>query len=197
MLPPGLSFTAVSAKALKAAQTSNLAHGYWDWKGMLANNESGFFPYTPATSLLFGLEEAIEMLHEEGLDAVFARHARLGEACRRAVEAWGLELQCIDPDYYSPTVTAVRAPEGHNADHIRALILDNFNMSLGAGLNKVAGKVFRIGHLGDTNDLTIIAALAGVEMGLELAEVPHAKGGVQAAMAYLTEGARSRRGLTA
>jgi alanine-glyoxylate transaminase / serine-glyoxylate transaminase / serine-pyruvate transaminase len=194
MLPPGLSFTAVSAKALKAAQTSNLAQGYWDWKGMLANNESGFFPYTPATTLLYGLEEAIEMLHEEGLDAVFARHVRLGEATRRAVKAWGLEIQCRDPHSYSPTVTAVRMPDGHNADHVRALILEHFNMSLGTGLNKVAGKVFRIGHLGDTNELTILGALAGVEMGLELAAIPHAKGGVQAAMAFLSDAARSRPG---
>ena len=192
MLPPGLSFTAVSAKALKATQTSKLPHGYWDWKDMLANNERGFFPYTPATSLLYGLDEAIAMLHEEGLDAVFARHIRHGEACRRAVKAWGLDLQCRDPEYYSPTVTAIRAPEGHNADHIRAVILDNFNMSLGAGLNKVAGKVFRVGHLGDMNDLTILGALSGVEMGLGVAGVPHKQGGVQAAMDYLTEAARNK-----
>jgi len=191
MLPPGLAFTAVSQKALKASQSSKLAHGYFDWKDMLANNERGFFPYTPATTLLYGLEEAIKMLHEEGLDAVFARHARLGEACRRAVKGWGLELLCRDPKYYSPTVTTVMVPEGHNADHVRAVILEHFNMSLGMGLNKVAGKVFRIGHLGDTNDLTILGALSGVEMGLELAGVPHNKGGVQAAMAYLTEAAKA------
>jgi len=192
MLPPGLAFTAVSEKALKAAQSARLAHGYWDWKEMLANNERGFFPYTPATTLLYGLEEAIAMLHEEGMEAVFARHVRHGEACRRAVAAWGLELQCADPAHYSAAVTGVRTPEGHDADQVRSLILERFNMSLGTGLGKLAGKVFRIGHLGDTNDLTILGALAGVEMGLQLAGVPHAKGGVQAAMAYLAEAARTR-----
>ncbi len=197
MLPPGLSFTAISAKALKAFQTSKLPHGYWDWKEMLANNERGFFPYTPATNLLYGLAEAIDMLHEEGLDAIFARHRRLGEATRRAVSAWGLENLCRDPKYYSSTVTSVLVPEGHNADHLRAVVLENFNMSLGTGLNKVAGKVFRIGHLGDTNDLTILGALSGVEMGLELADIPHRKGGVQAAMAYLAEAARAQPRLAA
>jgi alanine-glyoxylate transaminase / serine-glyoxylate transaminase / serine-pyruvate transaminase len=196
MLPPGLAFTAVSQKALKASQTAKLAHGYFDWKDMLANNERGFFPYTPATTLLYGLDESIKMLHEEGLDAVFARHARFGEACRRAAEAWGLELLCRDPKYYSATVTAILLPEGHNADHFRAVVLEHFNMSLGTGLNKVAGKVFRIGHLGDTNDLTILGALSGVEMGLELAGVPYAKGGVQAAMNYLAEVARTQPRLT-
>jgi len=191
MLPPGLSFTAASAKAFKAAQSAGLPRGYWDWTDMLANNERGFFPYTPATTLLYGLDEAIAMLHEEGLDAVFARHARLGEACRRAVAVWGLELQCREPACYSPTVTAVRVPEGCNADRVRSVILERFNMSLGAGLGKLAGNVFRIGHLGDTNDLTILGALAGVEMGLELSGVPHAKGGVQAAMAYLAGVARN------
>ena len=190
MLPPGLSFTAVSEKALKAAQSAGLLRGYWDWADMLANNGRGFFPYTPATTLLYGLEEAIGMLHEEGLDGVFARHARLGEACRRAVAAWGLELQCRDPAGYSPTVTGVRLPEGHSADRLRSIILEHFNMSLGTGLSRLAGKVFRIGHLGDTNDLTILGALSGVEMGLELSRVPYAKGGVQAAMAYLAEAAR-------
>jgi alanine-glyoxylate transaminase/serine-glyoxylate transaminase/serine-pyruvate transaminase len=192
MLPPGLSFTAVSAKAFAASQTSKLPHGYWDWKEMLANNANGFFPFTPATSLLYGLAEAIDMLHEEGLDAVFARHRRLGEATRRAVAAWGLENLCRDPKHYSPTVTAVMAPGGYNADDIRAVILEHFNMSLGAGLGKVAHKVFRIGHLGDTNDLTILGALSGVEMGLELAGVPHRKGGVQAAIAFLAEAAREK-----
>jgi len=190
MLPPGLAFTAVGPKALKAAQSAKLSHGYWDWKDMLANNERGFFPYTPATNLLYGLAESIDMLHEEGLEAVFARHARLGEATRRAVRAWGLEILCRDPKYYSATVTAVRVPAGHDADNLRAIILEHFNMSLGTGLNKVAGKVFRIGHLGDTNDLTILGALAGVEMGLEIAGIPHNKGGVQTAMAYLAETAR-------
>ncbi len=191
MLPPGLAFTAISDKALAAAKTSKLPRGYFEWKDMLANNERGFFPYTPATSLLYGLEVAIEMLHEEGLDRVFARHRRLGEATRRAVKAWGLENLCRDPKYYSSTVTSVVVPDGHNADDLRATVLENFNMSLGTGLNKVAGKVFRIGHLGDTNDLTILGALSGVEMGLELAGIPHHKAGVQAAMAFLAESARS------
>ncbi|MGO8951933.1 MAG: pyridoxal-phosphate-dependent aminotransferase family protein [Rhodomicrobium sp.] len=192
MLPPGLSFTAVSAKALAASQTSKLPRSYWDWEEMLANNERGFFPYTPATSLLYGLAEAIDMLHEEGLDAVFARHKRLGEATRRAAGAWGLENLCRDPKYYSPVLTAVLVPAGHDAGRLRALILEHFNMSLGAGLGKVAHKVFRIGHLGDTNDLTILGALSGVEMGLELAGVPHRKGGVQAAMAFFAEAAREK-----
>ncbi len=192
MLPPGLAFTAVSAKALQASKTAKMPRGYWDWKEMLTNNERGFFPYTPATTLLYGLEEAIKMLHEEGLEAVFARHTRHGEACRRAVKAWGLELLCRDPKYYSSTVTTVQVPEGHNADHVRAVILEHFNMSLGTGLNKVAGKVFRIGHLGDTNDLTILGALSGVEMGLEIAGIPHKKGGAQAAINYLAEVARSQ-----
>ncbi len=197
MLPPGLAFTAASAKALKAARTSKLPHAYFDWSDMLANNERGFFPYTPATNLLYGLDEAIAMLHEEGLDNVFARHRRFGEATRRAVQAWGLENVCRDQKYYSPTVTAVFVPEGHNADHLRAIILEHFNMSLGTGLNKLAGRVFRIGHLGDTNDLTILGALSGVEMGLELAAIPHRKGGVQAAMAFLAEAARQQPRLAA
>jgi len=190
MLPPGLSFTAISEKALAASRSAKLRRGYFEWKDMLSNNEGGFFPYTPATNLLYGLEVAIEMLHEEGLEVVFARHKRLAEATRRAVKAWGLENLCRDPKYYSPTVTSVLVPEGYNADKLRAIVLECFNMSLGTGLNKVAGKVFRIGHLGDTNDLTILGALAGVEMGLELAGIPHEKGGVQAAIAYLADTAR-------
>jgi len=197
MLPPGLSFTAVSEKALQAAKTSKLPCGFWDWKDMQSANEKGFFPYTPATNILYGLAEAIDMLHEEGLDAVFARHARLGEATRRAVHAWGLELLCRDPKYYSPTVTAVLVPEGHDADRYRAVVLEHFNMSLGTGLNKVAGKVFRIGHLGDTNDLTILGALSGVEMGFSLAGIPHKKGGVQAAIDYLAEVASKQPRLAA
>jgi alanine-glyoxylate transaminase/serine-glyoxylate transaminase/serine-pyruvate transaminase len=196
MLPPGLSFTAISAKALAASRSAKLPRAYFEWEDMLSNNERGFFPYTPATSLLYGLDVAIEMLHEEGLEAVFARHLRLGEAARRAVKAWGLENLCRDPKYYSSSVTAVLVPEGHNADTLRAIALEHFNMSLGTGLNKVAGKVFRIGHLGDTNDLTILGALAGVEMGLELASIPHEKGGVQAAMAFLAEAARKEPRLT-
>ncbi len=185
MLPPGLSFTAVSQKALEASKTAKLPRGFWHWGDMIANNAQGFFPYTPATGLLYGLDEAIKMLHEEGLDNVFARHERHAEATRRAVKAWGLEILCRDPKYYSPVVTTVLMPEGYNADAFRKVVLDTFNMSLGTGLNKVAGKVFRIGHLGDTNDLTIMGALSGVEMGLAVAGVPHKKGGVQAAMEYL------------
>ena len=185
MLPPGLSFTAVSQKALEANKTSKLPRGFWHWGDMIANNAQGFFPYTPATGLLYGLDEGIRMLHEEGLDNVFARHERHAEATRRAVKAWGLEILCRDPKYYSPVVTTVLMPDGYNADAFRKVVLETFNMSLGTGLSKVAGKVFRIGHLGDTNDLTIMGALTGVEMGLAVAGVPHKKGGVQAAMDYL------------
>ncbi len=187
MLPPGLSFTAISDKALAASKTAKLPRSYFSWDDMLVNNANGFFPYTPATGLLYGLAEAIDMINEEGLDNVFVRHERLAEATRRAVRAWGLDIQCRDARFYSPAVTTVVMPEGHNADNFRKIVLDNFNMSLGTGLNKVAGKVFRIGHLGDTNELTIMGALAGVEMGFELAHVPHKKGGVNAAMSYLAE----------
>jgi alanine-glyoxylate transaminase/serine-glyoxylate transaminase/serine-pyruvate transaminase len=187
MLPPGLSFTAVSDKAIAASKTAKLPRAYWHWDDMLANNANGFFPYTPATGLLYGLDEAIAMLHEEGLDNVFARHERLAEATRRAVTAWGLEVLCVNPKDYSPAVTTVLMPDGHNADNFRKLVLERFDMSLGMGLGKVAGKVFRIGHLGDTNELTIMGALSGVEMGLKLAGVPHRAGGVGAAMAYLTD----------
>lgn len=187
MLPPGLSFTAISDKALAASRTAKLPKSYWSWEEMLSNNTSGFFPFTPATGLLYGLAEAIEMLHEEGLDNIFARHERHAETVRRAVRAWGLEIQCRDPRYYSPAVTAVQMPDGYSADAFRKTVLDTFNMSLGTGLGRLSGKVFRIGHLGDTNDLTIMGALAGVEMGLEVAGVPHAKGGVAAAMAYVAE----------
>ena len=187
MLPPGLSFNAVSDKALAASKAAQGRKLFWSWEEMIANNKNGFFPYTPATNLLYGLAEAIDMLHEEGLDNVFARHERHGEATRRAVAAWGLENLCKDAKYYSPVLTAVLMPEGHNADHFRKVTLDAFDLSLGTGLTKVAAKVFRIGHLGDTNDLTIIGALAGVEMGLGLAGVPHKPGGVAAAMGYLAE----------
>lgn len=190
MLPPGLSFTAISAKAIEASKTSKLTRSYFAWDDMLASNATGYFPYTPATGLLYGLAEAIDMVNEEGLENVFLRHERLAEATRRAVRAWGLDIQCRDPKYYSPAVTAVVMPEGFNADAYRKLVLDTFNMSLGTGLNKVAGKVFRIGHLGDTNELTIMGALSGVEMGFELAGVPHKKGGVAAAMSYFAETAR-------
>jgi alanine-glyoxylate transaminase / serine-glyoxylate transaminase / serine-pyruvate transaminase len=186
MLPPGLSFNALGEKALAAAKGAKLAKSYWAWEEMIANNRQGYFPYTPATNLLYALAEAIDMLHEEGLDNVFARHDRHAEATRRAVRAWGLEVWCREPRDYSSSLTGVLMPEGHDADAFRRAALEHFDISLGTGLTKLAGKVFRIGHLGDTNDLTIIAALAGVEMGLALAGVPHRKGGVQAAMDYLT-----------
>ena len=190
MLPPGLSFTAVSDKALAASKNAKLPRAFWSWTEMLAANANGFYPYTPATGLLYGLAEAIDMLHEEGLDRVFARHERMAEGVRRAVRAWGLEVLCRDPKYCSPAVTGVLVPDGVNADDFRKVVLDNFDMSLGVGLNRLSGKVFRIGHLGDTNDLTIIGALAGVEMGLEVAGVPHQKGGVAAAMEYFAQTVR-------
>jgi alanine-glyoxylate transaminase / serine-glyoxylate transaminase / serine-pyruvate transaminase len=186
MLPPGMSFNAVSEKALAAAKKSSLPKSFWSWEDMLTMNKSGFFPYTPATQMLQGLAVAIDMLHEEGLDNVFARHARLAEATRRAVRAWGLEILCRDPKYYSPTVTAVLLPEGHDADTLRSLALENFDISYGASFGKLTGRYFRIGHLGDTNDLTVLGALAGTEMALALAGVPIRKGGVQAAMDYVT-----------
>ena len=197
MLPPGLSFTAISEKAIAASKTSKMAKSYFAWDDMIANNATGFFPYTPATGLLYGLAEAIDMINEEGLENVFARHERLAEATRRAVRAWGLDIQCRDPKYYSPAVTTVIMPDGHNADTYRKLVLDTFNMSLGTGLNKIAGKVFRIGHLGDTNELTVMGALTGVEMGFELAGVPHKKGGVLAAMSYLAETAQPAKAVAA
>lgn len=192
MLPPGLSFNAVSAKALKASETAALPRSYWDWKEMLAINPSGYFPYTPATNLLYGLREAQEMLQAEGLDNVFARHKRHGEATRRAVRAWGLEILCVKPEAYSPALTAVVMPEGHSADAFRKVVLTHFNMSLGQGLGKLSDKVFRIGHLGDFNDLTLCATLSGVEMGLGNAGVPHNKGGVQAALDYLAQTSRAQ-----
>ncbi len=185
MLPPGISFNAISDKAIAASKVATLPKLFWSWEEMLPHNKAGFFPYTPATNLLYGLAEAIDMLHEEGLPAVFARHERHAEATRRAVRGWGLETLCNDDRYHSPVLTAVLMPDGHNADHFRKVTLDAFDMSLGTGLSKVAGKVFRIGHLGDTNDLTILGTLAGVEMGFTKAGVPHKAGGVQAAMAYL------------
>ena len=185
MLPPGLSFNAVSEKALVASKSARLPRSYWAWDEMIANNKTGYFPYTPATNMLYALAEAIDMLNEEGLDNVFARHRRHGEATRRAAAAWGLENLCKDPRHYSPVLTALLVPEGQNADQLRKAILEHFDLSLGTGLSKVAGKVFRIGHLGDTNDLTMIGTLAGVEMGLGIAKVPHQPGGVAAAMQYL------------
>jgi len=190
MLPPGLSFNAVSEKALAASRNAGLRRSYWDWAPMLRANESGFFPYTPATNLLYGLRESLAMLEEEGLENVFQRHARHGEATRRAVRAWGLELNCADEREYSASLTAILLPAGHDSDRLRALILDRFDMSLGQGLGKLKGKLFRIGHLGAFNDLTLCGALAGVEMGLELAGVPHRAGGVAAAMAHLAATAK-------
>ena len=193
MLPPGLSFNALGDKALAAAKQSKLPKSYWGWDEMIATNKSGFFPYTPATNMLYALGEAIDMLHEEGLDNVFARHDRHAEATRRAARAWGLEILCKEPRHYSSSLTALLMPAGHDADAFRKTALEHFDVSLGTGLSKVAGKVFRIGHLGDTNDLTIIGALAGVEMGLALAGVPHKKGGVQAAMDYFASAANPAR----
>ncbi|MBM3621919.1 MAG: aminotransferase class V-fold PLP-dependent enzyme [Alphaproteobacteria bacterium] len=185
MLPPGLSFNAISEKALAASKSSTLIRSYWSWEEQLAMNANGWFPYTPATNLLYGLSEAVDMLMEEGLATVFARHARHAEATRRAVRAWGLELLCVNPAEYSNSLTAVLMPAGHDADAFRKVVLTKFNMSLGQGLTKVAGKVFRIGHLGDFNDLSLIGTLGGVEMGLAVAGVPHKVGGTQAAMDYL------------
>jgi alanine-glyoxylate transaminase/serine-glyoxylate transaminase/serine-pyruvate transaminase len=188
MLPPGLSFNCISPKALGATKSARLPRSYWAWDEMLANGKSGYFPYTPATNLLYGLREALTMLlDEEGLDAVFARHQRHGEATRRAVRAWGLEVLALDPREHSGSLTAVLLPAGHDADRVRKTILEAFDMSLGTGLGKLAGKVFRIGHLGDFNDLTLLGTLAGVEMGLALAAVPVKKAGVNAAMDYLAE----------
>jgi alanine-glyoxylate transaminase/serine-glyoxylate transaminase/serine-pyruvate transaminase len=187
MLPPGLSFTAVSDRALAAAKTNTLPRSYWDWQEMISFNAKGFFPYTPATNLLYGLKEALVMLQEEGLDHVFARHQRLAAACRAAVRGWGLEILCADPAVYSPILTGVMMPAGHDADAFRKVALENFNISFGAGLGKVAGKVFRIGHLGDCNELTLMAALSATEMSFKLANVPHKAGGVAAAMASFTE----------
>ena len=185
MLPPGLAFNAVSKKALDARTRANLPRAYWDWGPMLEANAKGFFPYTPATNLLYGLKEAIAMLEEEGLAQVFARHDRHAAATRAAVAAWGLEVLALNPAEYSSSLTAVLMPEGFDADTLRALILEQFDMSLGQGLGRLSGRVFRIGHLGAFNDLMLMGTLAGVEMGLERAGVPYRKGGVQAAMAAL------------
>jgi alanine-glyoxylate transaminase/serine-glyoxylate transaminase/serine-pyruvate transaminase len=191
MLPPGLSFNAVSEKARKASQGAKLPRSYWSWDEMLSNNKTGYFPYTPATNLLYGLHESLQMLRDEGLPNVFARHARHAEATRRAVRAWGLEILCSVPEEYSNSLTTVMMPAGHDADRLRKIILEAYDMSLGTGLGRLAGKVFRIGHLGDFNDLALAGTLAGVEMGLELAGVPHKKGGVLAAFEHLTESARA------
>ena len=195
MLPPGLSFNATSDKSLAASKSAKLPRSFWDWSEMIAANANGWFPYTPATNLLYGLREAITMLEEEGLANVFKRHDRHAEATRRAVRAWGLEILCQNPDEYSSALTAVVMPAGHDSDKFREIVLDNFDMSLGMGLTKLKSKVFRIGHLGDFNDLTLAGTLSGVEMGLELAGVPFRKGGVLAAMEHLTEEARKARGV--
>ena len=186
MLPPGLSFNALSQRAIQTSKTAGMRRSYWDWHEQISANASGAFPYTPATNLLYGLDEAITMLHEEGLDNVFARHDRHAEATRLAVQQWGLEVLCQEPKNHSSSLTAVLLPDGHNADEFRATVLDNFDMSLGNGLSKLAGKVFRIGHLGDFNDLMLMGTLSGVEMGLKLADIPHQTGGVATAMAYLS-----------
>ena len=185
MLPAGLSFNAVSEKALAASKANASLRSYWDWHDMITYNKLGTFPYTPAANLLYALREAIAMLEEEGLDNVFARHKRHGAAARAAVKAWGLELVCLDPHSYSPALTAVMVGDGQDADAFRKVVLDNFDMSLGTGLGKLKGKAFRIGHLGHFNDLMLMGTLSGVEMGLDLAEVPHRSGGVLAAMDVL------------
>jgi alanine-glyoxylate transaminase/serine-glyoxylate transaminase/serine-pyruvate transaminase len=185
MLPPGMSFNAISDKALAASKTSNLPKSFWSWEDMLTMNKVGFFPYTPATQMLHGLDVAIEMLHEEGLNNVFMRHDRLAEATRRAVKGWGLEIMCRDPRFYSPTITAVMMPEGQNGDAFRNVALETFNISYGASFGPYAGKYFRIGHLGDINDGTLIGALGITAMALTLAGVPHQKGGMAAAMEYI------------
>ncbi len=185
MLPPGLSFNAISAKAIKASEAAKLTRSFWDWKPMLAANATGYFPYTPATNMLYALDTALDMLLEEGLDEVFARHDKVAEATRRAVRHWGFETQCQDPRHFSSVLTAVRLPEGHSANALRATILEKFNMSLGNGLGQLNDRVFRIGHLGDIGELQLIGALGGVEMGLRAAGIPHKAGGVQVALDYL------------
>ena len=189
MLPPGISFNAVSQKAIAASKSAKLPRAFWDWADIIEMNKTGYWPYTPSTNLLYGLHEALEMILGEGLDNVFARHQRLAAACRAAVEAWGLEIQCADPSVYSPILTGVMTPAGFDADEIRRTIYENFNMSLGTGLGKMKGKMFRIGHLGEANELTLMATLAGCEMGLKMAGVPIAASGVAAAMDSLMAGA--------
>jgi alanine-glyoxylate transaminase/serine-glyoxylate transaminase/serine-pyruvate transaminase len=188
-----LSFNAISDKALAASKSARLPRSFWGWDDILKANKTGYFPYTPATNLLYGLREALAMLAEEGLESVFARHQRHGEATRRAVRAWGLELLCLEPAEYSGSLTAVLMPAGHDADALRARILAAFDMSLGTGLGRLAGKVFRIGHLGHFNDLMLAGTLAGVEMGLRLAKVPHEPAGVRAALDYLADAAPTAR----
>ena len=193
MLPPGMSFNAVSEKALRANETARMPRAYWDWQDILKQNKAGFFPYTPPTNLLYGLRESIHLLKEEGLENVFRRHQRHAEATRAAVSHWGLEIVCEVPEEYSSTVTAVFTPEGQNADHLRKVILNNFDLSLGGGLSKLQGKAFRIGHLGSFNDLMLVGTLGGIEMGLRLAGVPHRQGGVMAALESLAPSATAVR----
>ena len=187
LLPPGLSFNALSSKAIEAYNRSTLAKSYWDWKPMLENNKNGFFPYTPATNLLYGLNEALNILLEEGLENVFKRHNKLAEATRRAVRAWGLEILCKNKEEYSSSLTAALVPEGYDADDLRKIILDNYDMSLGTGLTKLKGKIFRIGHLGDFNELMLAGTLAGIEMGLKKSKIPFKPGGIMAALDYLSK----------
>jgi alanine-glyoxylate transaminase/serine-glyoxylate transaminase/serine-pyruvate transaminase len=188
MLPPGLGLNAISRKALDASKSARLPRAYWDWEAMIRDNRSGYFPYTPATNLLFGLRESLRMLLEEGLEQVFSRHNRHAEATRRAVRAWGLEILCLNPEEYSPALTTVLMPQGFDADALRKIILERFDLSLGTGLGKLKGRVFRIGHLGDFNDLMLAGTLCGIEMGLALAGVPFSKGGVSAALDFLSGG---------
>ena len=185
MLPPGLGLNAVSDRALAASKSARLPRSYWDWEPMIKDNKAGFFPYTPATNLLYGLQEALRMLLDEGLASVFARHRRHAEATRRAVQAWGLEVVCLNPEEYSSSLTGVMMPGGHDADALRMAILDRFDMSLGTGLGKWKGRIFRIGHLGHFNDLMLCGTLCGVEMGLHRAGIPHRAGGVAAALEFL------------
>jgi alanine-glyoxylate transaminase/serine-glyoxylate transaminase/serine-pyruvate transaminase len=190
MLPPGISFNAVSPKAIDASRTATLAKAFWAWDEILEMNQTGYWPYTPNTNLLYALSESLDMLQAEGLDNVFVRHRRLAEACRTAVQAWGLEIQCADPKVYSPVLTGVMMPEGVDADKVRQVVYQNFNLSLGTGLGKVKGRMYRIGHLGECNDLTLLATLAGCEMGMHIAGVPLLGSGMSAAMDYLRGTAR-------
>lgn len=191
MLPPGISFNAISKKAIAASKHAKLPRSFWGWDEIIEMNKSGYWPYTPNTNLLYGLHEALDMILGEGLDNVFARHNRLAEACRRAVRAWGLEIQCQDPAVYSPVLTGVMTPEGFDADAVRKVIYERFDMSLGTGLGKMKGRMFRIGHLGDCNDLTLMAALSGCEMGLQIAGVPLRESGLPHAMSYLSAQAKT------
>jgi alanine-glyoxylate transaminase/serine-glyoxylate transaminase/serine-pyruvate transaminase len=195
MLPPGLGFNAVSRKALAAARSAHLPRSYWDWDPMIKDNANGFFPYTPATNLLYGLRESLQMLLDEGLPKVFARHRRHAEATRRAVRAWGLEVVCADPEEYSSSLTAVLMPDGCDADELRTIVLDRYDMSLGTGLGRLKGKVFRIGHLGDFNDLMLAGTLGGVEMGLAASGAPFTRGGVTSALEFLALGATDARSM--